>query len=502
MSAAVTPSVSSINTNDNGSVNARNTSIPSNIMREKSPTGTVTTSTVVENVNRVPVTASAPMPVPASPPIPAPAPAPMPSPAPAPTPAPASAPASTPVYATAEKKNEPAAPAPTPAPAPAPAEKKSEPAPPTNMASKTPPYFYTQRDFWGGPTLSYPILVILSYVGGLIGLDHLYARSPSTAVLKTITNIFTLGFWYFYDIIQVTAEPDYVKTNGLAMPFYGPAGIAAGSFLKTGESSNNSSPLLFLAFAIAVFVLPYGLDYVIAGDIKGAVMKLLSTFWFFGIVYGIINIYKLIMHPERVLCEGTSRYAPFTFLGLNERYTGATFINKNASKCPSHETGPSILSWFKGVLSHLKNLPVIGTAAGVLAAATEVATKTVTAATEAAATAAATAAELQEVPGRLDQVAAKAAAQPSVTPVLNATAPAPVPATQSGGGGPHLYEPENTIISMVFALIFIGAAYMKGKDALTAVIQRTLGEPPSIGAALKRTDLPPAFEGTLGIRGI
>jgi hypothetical protein len=343
--------------------------------------------------------------------------------------------------------------------------------------------------------------VILSYVGGLIGLDHLYARSPSTAVLKTIMNIFTLGFWYFYDIIQVTAEPEYVKANGLAMPFYGPAGIAAGSFLKTGESSNNSSPLIFLAFAIAVFALPYGIDYVIAGDMKGAVMKMLSTFWFFGIIYGVINIYKLVMHPERVLCEGTSRYAPFTFLGLNERYTGATFINKDASKCPSYESKSSLLTWLLGVFNHLKHLPVVGAAAGVVAAATEVATKTVAIAKESATTAAATAAELQEVPRRLDEVAAKAAAQPPVTPVLNATSVPPASA-QAGGGGPRLNEPESTIISMVFALIFIGAAYMKGKDALTATIQRTLGKPPALGTQIQRTDLPPAFEGTLGITGI
>ncbi len=383
---------------------------------------------------------------------------------------------------------------------------KSQPSQPQpkNMASKTPPYFYTQRDFWGGPTLSYPIFVILSYVGGLIGLDHLYARSPSTAVLKTITNIFTLGFWYFYDIIQVTAEPDYVKANGLAMPFYGPAGIAAGSFLKTGESSNNSSPLMFLAFAIAVFVLPYGLDYVIAGDMKGAVMKMLSTFWFFGIIYGVINIYKLVMHPERVLCEGTSRYAPFTFIGLKERYTGATFINKDASKCPSYESKSSLLTWLLGVFNHLKNLPVVGAAVGTATAAIELASKTVATVKDGVQQAAEVAAEVTQIPRKLDDAAAKAASQPAVAPVLNANEGAedPKPPNMAGGGGPHLNEPESTIISMVFALIFIGAAYMKGKDALTATIQRTLGKPPPLGTQIQRTDMPPAFEGTLGITGI
>ncbi len=389
----------------------------------------------------------------------------------------------------------------------------SNPESPKNMAGKMPPYFYTQRDFWGGPTLSYPIYVILTFIGGLVGLDHLYLRSPGTAVLKTVVNVLTLGFWYFYDIIQATTESDYVKTSGLSMPFYGPAGIGAGSFLKTGEVSNNSSPLMFLLFAIGVFVLPYGLDYVIAGDMKGAVMKMLSTFWLFGIVYGVINIYKLVMHPERVLCEGTSRYAPFTFVGLNERYTGATFINKDASKCPKYESKGSLLAWLSGVLAHLKNLPVVGTVAGAAAAAVDIATKTVEAVKDGAAEAIGVAANLAQVPGKLDEAAAKAASQPAVSPPLRSTpslnAPSEEPATpamagggKQSGGGARLYEPESTVISLVFALIFIGAAYMKGKDALAAAIQRTMEKPPAIGTRVERSDLPPAAIPTLGIYSI
>ena len=76
--------------------------------------------------------------------------------------------------------------------------------------------------------LSYDIFRILTVVGGYIGLDHLYLRSPLTGIAKAIVNIFFCGAWWIHDILHAIFNKDIVRVFGLGVPGLGPKGIAAG----------------------------------------------------------------------------------------------------------------------------------------------------------------------------------------------------------------------------------------------------------------------------------
>ena len=75
-------------------------------------------------------------------------------------------------------------------------------------------YEWTQIGYWNKPNLSWTIYLILAVCVGFFGIDHLYMRSPFTAFLKFIVNLMTLGFWYFYDIVNAFTEKDLVKKYG------------------------------------------------------------------------------------------------------------------------------------------------------------------------------------------------------------------------------------------------------------------------------------------------
>ena len=57
----------------------------------------------------------------------------------------------------------------------------------------------TQGSYWKGAQIPYYIYILMTIFGGLFGLDHLALRSPLTAILKFLSIIPLLGFWYFYE---------------------------------------------------------------------------------------------------------------------------------------------------------------------------------------------------------------------------------------------------------------------------------------------------------------
>jgi hypothetical protein len=94
----------------------------------------------------------------------------------------------------------------------------------------------------------------LSWLGGLIGLDHFYLRSPLTGLAKALT----LGgflLWYIWDIVQVYTEPERVLNRGLAAPMDTVVGIAQGMITDKPthytQKSNYSSWALGQMFSMA-----------------------------------------------------------------------------------------------------------------------------------------------------------------------------------------------------------------------------------------------------------
>ena len=280
----------------------------------------------------------------------------------APAPAPAPKPAERPVC----QMPKPPAAAPITNSGPGAASDKASSASSTNAAANAaeaakekentlPRYYYTQKEFWGGTTLSYTMYTVLALIPitGFLGLDHMYMRSPGTGFMKFLMNFFTLGFWYFYDVIQAVTEQEDVRSFGVSMPLYGPSGIGAGSFGSEEEPvrDDNGSAGNFLWFCFASLFLPFGVEYLIAGDIGGFLCKFIGTLFFIGLIYGLINNMKLLNHPERVMCEGLPRYAPFTWFDVEERFENTAFRNKLSDNCPPAEG--AVGGWFGGIFSNL-----------------------------------------------------------------------------------------------------------------------------------------------------
>jgi hypothetical protein len=82
---------------------------------------------------------------------------------------------------------------------------------------------------------------------GLLGLHHLFFRSPHTWILFLIVNTLTLGYWWIFDLIQLSnAGGVDLDLYGLESP-WGPLGIAQGMFTEWAKpippaSSTPSTP--------------------------------------------------------------------------------------------------------------------------------------------------------------------------------------------------------------------------------------------------------------------
>ena len=176
---------------------------------------------------------------------------------------------------------------------------------------------YTQSTYWGGPWYPYWSLVVISVFGGLLGLDHFYLRSPMTGLLKCILNVPTLGLWYLYDLIQICGEKQTILKYGLSAPIVGPLGIGAGMFTDDHPGVKTSrSPFRYLAYLCLLFI-PFGFDYLVAGDTNGALVKFLSAFipflWPIAFFWTIYNFFRAFFMPKHLFDNGMYRFFPFNW---------------------------------------------------------------------------------------------------------------------------------------------------------------------------------------------
>jgi hypothetical protein len=165
------------------------------------------------------------------------------------------------------------------------------------------------------------ILVILPFTG-LFGIDHLILRSPITALLKFLSIVPLFGFWYFYDIAQVTGERELVEKYGIGVPFYGPTGIGAGMFHNQGatEAPNNSPrPWRYLIYVFTTFFsIFFPINKLVLGDYMGAIVHLLMyvlfPLTFFAIIWTFYDMYRVIFDTEGIFDNGPARFFPASLL--------------------------------------------------------------------------------------------------------------------------------------------------------------------------------------------
>jgi hypothetical protein len=218
----------------------------------------------------------------------------------------------------------------------------------------TPPPTYTSGNYWGGTVLPYWVLMLFTAfpLTGFLGLDHLLFRSPSTAIFKLITNFFTFGFWYMYDIVQVFTDKQFIKNYGLSVPVSGPAGLGWNYFRSIPGQSDALPPstvgwasiLAFVAYLLTLLV-PFGVSNFIAGDVQGGFAKALFSFGPWGLLWipfffvaSFFELYRAIFKTQDLFEKGASRPPPITL------FMGDTGISKTIMKPEAYEKAMKVPS--------------------------------------------------------------------------------------------------------------------------------------------------------------
>ncbi len=205
-----------------------------------------------------------------------------------------------------------------------------------NPANPAEPMFTSPGKYVPRPDRNINTTLLLSIVGGIIGLDHFYVRSHTTGLLK----MFTAGgffLWWIWDILQLWLERDRVLMYGLTTPFDMSTGIAQGMFVN-GDThySQRSSFSLWLMLIVFGFL---GLDLLMMGQVGQAVNIFISfliaqfninkhvingsndfsdIFWggiglfagFGVVVYYLLKLYRVFFEPEKLMAKGVDGGLP------------------------------------------------------------------------------------------------------------------------------------------------------------------------------------------------
>jgi len=217
----------------------------------------------------------------------------------------------------------------------------------------------TQGSYWKGAQISYFVYIILTIFFGGFGLDHLALRSPLTAILKCMSIVPLLGFWYFYDIAQALGEREYVEKFGIAVPFYGPTGIGAGIFSGTKgipeAPKDIPGPWRYFAYVIATctFIL-FPVNKFILGNYIGGIlhilMYILFPLTFIAIIWSYYDIFQIIFNTKGLFENGVPNMIPASML------IGPYF--RRDAIGPYAPPPPSPPSWFQRFFNAWLEVPI------------------------------------------------------------------------------------------------------------------------------------------------
>ncbi len=169
--------------------------------------------------------------------------------------------------------------------------------------SKPVPHHISDVDTWLHPDRNFYVFIALTFLFGFFGLDHMYLRSNETAFKKFLLNIFGLGIWYFWDIIQVLKDGKYVRQHGLNSPFAWIRGIGRGMFVNTaaktggkGDSKNSgakeyAAPKSYMIYTLlAVCLGIFGADKFYVGKTWQGLAKLFTVLNNFLFLFGLLRV--------------------------------------------------------------------------------------------------------------------------------------------------------------------------------------------------------------------
>ena len=217
----------------------------------------------------------------------------------------------------------------------------------------------TQGSYWKGAQISYFVYILLTIFFGILGLDHLLLRSPLTAILKLLSIIPLLGFWYFYDIAQALGEREYVEKFGIGVPFYGPTGIGAGMFSGTKDipqsPKNIPGPWRYFAYVVTTYlsiVLP--INKLVLGDYIGGILHILFyilfPLTFIAIAWSFYDVYHVIFKTRMLFEQGVPHMVPASML------VGQYFRRDAIGPFPPPPPPPP--SWFQRFFTAWLEVPI------------------------------------------------------------------------------------------------------------------------------------------------
>lgn len=190
----------------------------------------------------------------------------------------------------------------------------------------------SSEDNEGATYLSYNIFMVLSILGGIIGLDHLYIRSPTTFLAKMVVNMMFFGVWWIYDASLAIFNKDVIKVFGISIPGLGPKGIAAGVLSKDAPDKKHWN---FFIYGLAVvFGGIFGMDSFVLGDNESGMIRLIAMISVIGmpiaVIWWLSQAYSFIFDTETVVGENSEYFGGvFNFelsSKLNKQFPFLTYI--------------------------------------------------------------------------------------------------------------------------------------------------------------------------------
>ena len=195
------------------------------------------------------------------------------------------------------------------------------------------PHHISDVDTWKHADRNYFVFVILSVLFGLLGADHFYLRSFHTGMMKIVFNIFTLGMWHYWDLIQIVYDGRKIREEGLTSPFDWICGIGRGVFTSAktdAESKKYVAEKSYLLYAIlAIFLGFVGADKFYMGEMWQGIAKVLSVFniflFLFGFIWVLWDSFHALFMTKSILENGIVAPMPFSFF-FDKPISGKAFL--------------------------------------------------------------------------------------------------------------------------------------------------------------------------------
>lgn len=221
-------------------------------------------------------------------------------------------------------------------------------------------------DTWGGPDRNYFLFVALSIVLGFLGVDHFYLRSFGTGTQKLITNVFTLGLWYWWDLLQILTDGEKIRKEGLSSPLDWVQGIGRGVFENSGDDKkttgggSGSAKKSYLIYAfLAIFFGWLGADKFYLGYGWQGAAKLLSCFniflFLFGWMWVLWDGFKAFFMTDSILKDGITAPLPYSLV-FTKKIDGDVFKVQ-----PSAEGGSEAGGSMGDMIGNMFGVPALPT---------------------------------------------------------------------------------------------------------------------------------------------